>query len=194
MRITEAQGYNKERAFETTGLEVDVKRLTNATISWRKAGAPYSGKKLAEFFEDYIKTKKAYGAYVVVETAVDDTRERPYTVINEPTKGKRKYTTVYQVMPGEFKVQYESVIDEETGEESKVPSKVTVISTGAVEGRADKKDVAIKLAKTLIKENRCNYVIKLVKEVTEGQEYAAYGLYTPSKSAELGKFIFATTE
>lgn len=194
MRITEAQGYNKEKAFETTGLEADVKRLTNATILWKKAGAPLSGKKLNDFFTDYIKTKKVYGAYVVVENAVDDTRERPYSVINEATVGKRKYTTVYQVKPAEFKVQYELVTDEETGEEVKVPSNVTVVATGSVEGRASKKDVAIKLMKTLIKENRQPYVVELVKEVTEGQKYAAYGQYTPSKSAELGKFIFATVE
>ena len=68
---------------------------------------------------------------------------------------------------------------------------VTVSNTGAVEGRATKKDAAVKLMKELIKENRKDYVIEIVKEITEGQKYASYGVYTPSKTAEKGQFIFA---
>ena len=45
--------------------------------------------------------------------------------------------------------------------------------------------------KELIKETKKDYVIEIVKEITEGQKFAAYGEYTPSKSAEVGKFIFA---
>ena len=39
-----------------------------------------------------------------------------------------------------------------------------------------------------------DYVIEIVKEVTEGQKYAGYGQYTPSKSAKLGKFMFFVQE
>ena len=69
-------------------------------------------------------------------------------------------------------------------------SEVKVLSTGAVEARAGKKDEAVKLMKSLIKENRKNYVIEIVKEITTGERYASYGVYTPSKSAVVGKFIF----
>ena len=192
MKIAEAQGYSKQKALETTGFDVDIERLKNATQSWRKAGAPLSGKKLNEFLEAYIKDNKVYGAYVVVEAASDDTRERPYKVINEATRGKRKATTTYQVKEAELKVKYHNTKDEE-GNDVEVPE-VTVVSSGRVEGRATKKDQAVKLMKDLIKQNKKNYVIEIVKEITEGQKFAAYGEYTPSKSAELGKFLFAMAD
>jgi membrane-bound inhibitor of C-type lysozyme len=192
MKIAEAQGYSKQKALETTGFDVDIERLKNATQSWKKAGAPLSGKKLHEFLEAYIKDNKVYGAYVVVEAASDDTRERPYKVINEATKGKRKATTTYQVKEAELKVKYHNTKDEE-GNDIEVPE-VTVVSSGKVEGRATKKDQAVKLMKDLIKQNKKDYVIEIVKEITEGQKFAAYGEYTPSKSAELGKFLFAIAD
>jgi len=192
MKIAEAQGYSKQKALETTGFDVDIERLKNATQSWKKAGAPLSGKKLTEFLEAYIKDNKVYGAYVVVEPASDDTRERPYKVINEATKGKRKATTTYQVKEAELKIKYHNTKDEE-GNDIEVPE-VTVVSSGKVEGRATKKDQAIKLMKDLIKQNKKDYVIEIVKEITEGQKFAAYGEYTPSKSAELGKFLFAIAD
>lgn len=192
MKIAEAQGYSKQKALEITGFDVDIERLKNATQSWKKAGAPLSGKKLTEFLEAYIKDNKVYGAYVVIEAASDDTRERPYKVINEATKGKRKATTTYQVKEAELKIKYHNTKDEE-GNDIEVPE-VTVVSSGKVEGRATKKDQAIKLMKDLIKQNKKDYVIEIVKEITEGQKFAAYGEYTPSKSAELGKFLFAIAD
>ena len=48
--------------------------------------------------------------------------------------------------------------------------------------------------KELIEENKKDYVVEIVKEVTAGQKYAGYGQYTPSKSAKLGKFMFFVTE
>jgi len=192
MRIAEAQGYSKQKALETTGFDVDLERLKNATLSWKKAGAPLGGKKLEEFMKAYTKENKAYGAYVVVESASDDTRERPYKIINEATKGKRKATTTYQVKEAELKVKYHTEKDEE-GNDVEVPE-VTVVSSGKVEGRASKKDQAVKLMKDLIKQNKKNYVIEIVKEITEGQKFAAYGEYTPSKSAEIGKFIFGIAD
>ncbi len=192
MKIAESQGYSKKKAYEETGFVIPFEKLKNATLSWKKAGEPQGGKKLAEFLENYLKENRNSGAYIVLESASEDTRERPYKIINEATKGKRKTTTTYQIKEAEFKVKYRTVKDE-NGEDVDVPE-VTVISTGKVEGKATKKDQALDLMKELIKENRKPYVIEIVKEVTEGQKYAAYGEYTPSASAKMGKFIFAVEE
>ncbi len=186
MKKVEAQGYSKEKAFVETGLEVEFDMLTNATISWKKAGSPLSGAKLESFMAEYLKSKKAVGAYIVVDPSSDNTRTRPYSIINEVTKGARKATTVYQIKPAELKVKTS------TDEEGKEVKKVEVLSTGAVAGKAKKQSEAEKIAKELIAENSQNYVAEIVKEVTEGQRYAFYGLYTPSKSAKQGKFIFFT--
>lgn len=193
MRIVEAQGYSKEKAFIETELDANLDKFRNATISWKKAGAPISGKKLEEFLTAYMKEKKAVGVYLVVTPSSDDTRLRPYTVINEATKGKRKATTTYQIKEADLKVRTKMVKDtDEDGNEIEVEEvTVAVSNTGAVEGRATKKDAAVKLMKELIKENRKDYVIEIVKEITEGQKYASYGVYTPSKTAEKGQFIFA---
>lgn len=193
MRIVEAQGYSKEKAFIESELEANLDKFRNATISWKKAGAPISGKKLEEFLTAYMKEKKAVGIYLVITPSSDDTRLRPYTVINEATKGKRKATTTYQIKEADLKVKTKMVkgTDEDGNEIEVEEVNVTVSNTGAVEGRATKKDAAVKLMKELIKENRKDYVIEIVKEITEGQKYASYGVYTPSKTAEKGQFIFA---
>ena len=141
---------------------------------------------------EYIKDNKVIGAYVVVESSSDDSRLRPYSVINEATHGKRKTRTTYQIKEGTFKVKTSKVLNEE-GVETEVV-KVDVLTLGATEEKAEKKDVAIKKMKELIEANKKDYVIEIAKEVTEGQRYAAYGQYTPSKSAKMGKFIFFVRE
>ncbi len=188
MKKVEAQGYSKQKAFETTGLEVELEMLKNATQAWKKAGSPTSDKAMNTFMANYIKDKKAIGAYLVLEAAADDTRLRPYTVINEVTHGKRKTTTFYQIVEAEIKATEKTTTNEEG--EAVVSYDVKVLSEGAVAGKAERKDAAFKLMKELIEANKTNNSVKIVKEVTEGQAYAGYGLYTPSKSAKKGKFIF----
>lgn len=192
MQTVEAQGYSKEKALEATGLDVQLEMLKNATQAWKKAGSPMNTKDLNRFIADYIKKNKLVGAYLVIEPSSDDTRLRPYSVINETTTGKRKTTTTYQIKEADLKVKYATAVDE-NGETVEIPS-VEVIGVGAVEARADKKDLALKIMKELIEENHKDYVVEIVKEVTEGQRYAGYGQYTPSRSAKLGKFLFFVQE
>ena len=228
MKKVQAQGYNKEAALETTGLEVSLDQLKNATQAWKKAGSPLTDKQLSAFIAEYIKKQKLVGAYIVVDPSNDDTRLRPYAVINETTNGKRKTTTKYQIKEAGINVKYTKatktvtdkdgvekevefmtpyrtetvkveVKNKETGEvetktkEIEVPE-VKVLSVGAVVATADKKDEAAKIMKELIEKNKTDYVVEIVKEVTEGQKYALYGQYTPSKSAKLGTFMFFVAE
>lgn len=188
MRILEVQGYSKEKAFQETGFDVNLKNIRNATSSWKNAGSPVGDRKLRDFAESYVNEKRVPGGFIVLDAASDDTRMRPYKIINEVTKGARKTTTVYQVKEATFKVTTKVVKNEEN--EDVEVHEVKVLSTGAVEARAGKKDEAVKLMKTLIKENRKDYLVEVVKEVTTGQKYAAYGVYTPSASAQMGKFLF----
>ena len=188
MKTVEAQGFSKEKALEASGLNVEMELLKNATMAWKKAGSPLDNKELKRFMEEYMKRNKLVGGYIVIESASDDTRTRPYSVINETTKGKRKTATTYQIKPAEFKVKYVKSTDEDGNEVE--TANVEVLSTGAVEARADKKDLALKMMKELIEANRKDYVIEVVKEVVTGQKFAGYGKYTPSKSAKIGKFLF----
>lgn len=198
MKLVEAQGYSKEKALESTDLDVTLDRLKNATQAWKKAGSPISGSKLTAFVNDYIKKYKVSGIYIVVENSKNDTRSRPYSVINEVTRGKRKSKTTYQIKEAELKIKEvkNEVENEEVegGVEIVVTKTVDVLSSGAVEARADKKEDAIKIMKDLIDINKKDYVIEIVKEITEGQKFAAYGSYTPSKSAKKGKFMFFSAD
>lgn len=192
MVIVEAQGYSKEKALSTTGLDVKLEDLKNATQSWKRKGSPINQKDLKTFMADYIKANKIVGAFIVIEPSTDDSRLRPYSVINEATHGKRRTKTTYQIKEGSFKVKKTTRLNDE-GEPVEVVQ-VDVTQLGAVEAKAEKKDVAIKTMKELIEANKKDYVIEIVKEVTEGQKYAAYGQYTPSKSAKVGKFMFFVRE
>lgn len=229
MKVVESQGYSKEKALENSGLDISIDMLKNATLAWKKAGQPINQKDLNRFMVEYMKRNKLIGgAYLVIEPSSDDTRLRPYSVINETTNGKRKTTTTYQIKEAILDVKYHTetkvvtdkegiakavevqvpyrkamieveVVDKETGvksmkmKEVEIPE-VVVRSVGAVEGKADKKENALALMKELIEENKKDYVIEIVKEVTGGQRYAGYGQYTPSKSAKLGKFLFFVQE
>lgn len=192
MKIIEANAYNKTAAFEATQLDADFEKMKNATQKWKREGSPIRDKDLKKFAEAYLKDNKLMAAYIVVESSSDDTRMRPYNIINQVTDGKRKSRTAYQIKQGEFKVKYSKSVDAE-GKEKEVAT-VTVEALGAVEKSVDKKDTAVKLMKELITENKKNYVVEIVKEITEGQRFAAYGEYTPSKSAHLGKFVFFAAE
>lgn len=192
MKVVEAQGYSKQKALVSAGLDVELEDLKNATQLWKKKGSPINTKDLNKFMAEYIKDNKVVGAYIVVESSSDDSRLRPYSVINEPTHGKRKTRTTYQIKEGTFRVKKVKGVNEE-GEEIEL-TKVEVQSLGATEAKAEKKDVAIRTMKELIEQNKKDYVIEIAKEVTEGQRYAAYGQYTPSKSAKMGKFIFFVRE
>lgn len=224
MLVKEVQAYSKEKAYELSGVEVPLKKLKNATSMWKRSGSPINTKDLNKFMQDYMDKFKLAGAYLVIDPAVDDTRLRPYTVVNEVTSGRRKEVRVYEVKEAEFSLKQhkEEVVsvdeegnevvtekltpylketvyseDPETGETVAKEIKkadVKVHSTGLVEAKHTKKDVAIKLMKELIAENRKDYVIEVGRDVIEGQKYAAYGKYTPSASAKEGKFIFFVSE
>lgn len=106
MKSVQSQGYSKEKALEASGLNVELEMLKNATQAWKKAGSPLKDKEMNKFMAGYLKDKKAVGAYIVVDGSSDDTRLRPYSVINQVTDGKRKAKTTYQIKEAEIDVKY----------------------------------------------------------------------------------------
>ena len=192
MITKEVNAYSKEKAYEKAELNVEFDYLKNATQAWKKAGAPIKTKDLNNFMANYLKEKKAAGGYIVVDPSSDDTRLRPYTVVNEVTTGKRKTKTFYHVTEAELKLKEKTVTNEEGVEETVTTAEI--LDLGVSVTKLDRKDAALKAMKELIEENKRDYVIVIKKDVVEGQPYAAYGKYTPSKSAKEGKFIFFTNE
>lgn len=198
MTSKQASGFSKEEAFINSGIDADFSKFGNATQMWKKEGSPMETKKLNKFMSEYMTKRKLVGAFIVVDGSKEDTRERSYTFINDVTDGKRKKKTVYQVIEAELdvKVQKETITDAETGEEKVVEKKVVkdVLAEGIVADICDTKKEAIEVAKSLTNETRKDYVIKIATEVVEGKPYAGYSVYTPSKSAKQGTFMFFSVE
>lgn len=167
--VLEVSGANKNEAMAKTPFTI-MGDATQAYKIW-KAKNPEAVTEAAkkQFMIDYLAAKSnnvpGGGYFITVESAVADTRERPYTIEDiTNTKGKRKYTTVYQL------------VDDATG---------TILAD--VEGTKQK---AMELAKEIIVngfhgKGTCLYT----KQVTEGENVAFRFSYTPSKGTKPGAWI-----
>lgn len=170
-KTIEVMGYSKAEAFEKAPFQI----FKDATTAWKKAGMPISQTALKSFCSDYLakstKFAKNLGCSITFESAVADSRERPYQFI--PIKnesGKRSYKTGIQG------------IDKATGD-----IKFTVFGT---------KKGAQDAARKLYTEEgyRGDIYAKYVKEVVEGEVGAFEVKYAPSKSAKQGRFILFGVE
>lgn len=158
--------------FDASEANVNFSLFRNATTMWKKAGSPMIAEELNAFLADYLKktTKNSpgVGCYIVLDPAVQDTRENPYKITNIPTEGKRKFKRVYELVNSE---------------------------TGAIIGQADSKDEAMTLAKSIVSEKReelgigVKHVCRIANVVVEGQPEAFTFEYTPSLNAKPGKFL-----
>jgi len=143
---------------------------TQAFKNWKsKQTKGITERDMKEFMLEYLakKTKNCPGAgyMITVESAVADTRERPYKIDNVKGEGKRKFKSMYKW------------IDEEDG---KVVCQVDT-------NKAD----AMNALKELYKSGEFKGNAKLVKtkDVVEGQAVVATAKYAPSKNTKNGTWI-----
>jgi len=163
----EVVGATKQEALDKAPFKV-LYDATQAYRNWKEKQDTITEASLRDFMQEYLqkKTKNApgVGCSITVESAVADTRERPYKftdVKNE--KGKRKYSIVYTIK------------DRNTNE----------IIAKCDETKAKAKDIVKDLYKSGFKGKVvCSYT----KEVTEGEPVAFYAEYAPSKSAKPGVY------
>lgn len=143
---------------------------TQAYKIWlEKQHGVVSDRALKEFMLDYLnkKTKNCPGdgCFITLESAVSDTRERPYVITDVKNEhGKRKYKKVYQV------------IDDETG----------LVLAEVLTNKADAKNKS----KELIKNGFHGKIsCKLAHKVVEGQEVVFTAEYAPSKNTKPGRYM-----
>ncbi len=146
------------------------KDATQAYNNWmEKQKGIVSERDIKEFMLDYLnkhtKMKAGLGCMITVDSAIKDTRERPYRIENVKGEGKRKYETTYVA------------VDTETG-----------ITLG--KWNTNKAD-ALNAMKEMYKTGafKGNFELQKIKEVVEGQAVVAKGFYTPSKNTKNGKWI-----
>ena len=166
----EVTGMSKTEALEKAPFIIQGD-ATQAYKNWRKKfDRPIDERDVKQFCLEYLskKSKNApnIGFSITIDSAVADTKERPYHVVNvKNEKGRRKYVTTYRL------------IDKATGK--------TLCETN------ETKSKAMELAKKLYTEKnfRGNIVCKYTKEVVEGEPVAFEVEYAPSKSSKVGTYI-----
>lgn len=166
----EVTGVTKEEALANApfGIQGD------ATQAYRNARKAHTGAwtdaDMKKFMLDYLSKKSknlpGVGFSITIESAVADTRERPYAIEDiKNEQGSRKYKTVYRWM------------DDTTGK--------LVVEVDTT--KADAKN-AIKREYT---ENgyKGNATLVMDKKCVEGQAVVAKVRYTPSKSSRVGTYL-----
>lgn len=185
LQILECQGYTKEEAFKDLPFNPCSPLIKghNITGAWKKAGKPVIG---SVIFRRWIvlelmkrtKSTPGYGVYIVLSPPKEDTRTKPFAIINNKVEGIREWKFVYQIREDELKVRFE---DDENAE-------IRLITPGPVVETCERKDEAIERMKKLISENRKSYSLIPVK-IPNVTPIAAFGLYVPSVRAKKGTFI-----
>lgn len=165
----EVVGATKEEALEKAPFDI-MGDATQAYKSWVKKqtnGVTDADKK--QFMLDYLAKKSknvpGIGFSITVESAVADTRERPYHIEDVKNEGgSRKYKKTYQL------------VDASTG----------VVVAGTHESKAKAKEIAKEL---YIDGFKNDIVCTYTKQVVDGEPIAFKAYYTPSKSARVGTYL-----
>ena len=166
----EVTGTTKEEALAKAPFEI-MGDATQAYKNWKKKqvnGVTDADKK--QFMLDYLAKKSknvaGVGFSITIESAVVDTRERPYSITDiKNEKGARKYVTTYQL---------------------------TDKSTGAVLAETNEtKAKAKEIAKSLYTDKgfKGEIVCTYTKQVAEGEAVAFTASYAPSKSSRVGNYL-----
>lgn len=166
----EVTGATKEEALANAPFDI----MGDATQAYRNARKANKGAwtdaDTKQFMLDYLAKKSknctGVGFSITLESAVADTRERPYSfndVKNE--KGARKYKTVYQL------------IDKATGS--------VIAQTDETKAKAKEIAKALYTEKGFKGDLICTYT----KQVLDGEPTAFEVTYTPSKSSRTGVYL-----
>ena len=166
MKKFEVMAYSLEEAKEKAQ-DMGIIVTTNVTQSWRNAKCPINDKDFKMFAIDMLEKKRlskaeGVGLIVVVNAGSKDTRKRPYTFVNNVVEGKRVTKKVVELR---------------------------LKATNELVGEAENKGKAEKLAKELMLEYKQDIVAEIVYRVQDGKDVAFELKYTPSASAEQGRYI-----
>lgn len=172
-------GATKEEALAQAPFNVNLPG-SDCTAAFRNAKKAHSGawteadtkQFMAEQLAKKTRNTPGNGCYIVVESAVADTRERPYKIENVKGEGSRKWGTVFQI--------YENLGT------TKNPKLGQRLVDNAGKTKTEAREVAKKLYTD--KGIRMNVVCVPAKVVTEGEPIAFTVEYTPSKSSRIGTY------
>lgn len=198
LKIIECHGYTRDEAFKDLHFDPACAAIrgNNATQAWFKYGKPIPGtidfrRFASQQLLEKTKCVPGLGLHLVLEQPIQDTRKRPYTLVNMIGKGTREWILKYQIREDDIVVDsipYKSVdyngslID---GEE--VPN-INIAKIGPVIAECESKADAIIEAKRLTTLTHKNYSIIPIK-VPDKTPISAFTLYTPASNTKEGIYI-----
>lgn len=156
----EVVGVNKDDAMNNAPFNLRV-NATTAYEKWRKTATDVSDAATAEWMKEYLKSKKfnmaGDGAYIVLQTGVNDTRKRPYQV---------------------EKIKYEA--------KTHTPQLMYVVrdAAGQIVATEKKSADALSAAKEFTTDMHEDTFIKREGVIKEGNDLYAVVHYTPSKGTK----------
>ena len=164
----EVVGATKQEAYESAPFFIQG----DATASFKKWSEKQSGAitdaMKEDFYLTYLKNKThlapGTGFAITLQSAVKDSRKRPYTVHDKKNeKGRRKYKKTFVIK--------DSI-------------------TGKVVGKSQEtKAKAKELAKELVAELKHKVICTYTRQVIEGEPVAFEVDYTPANNTRQGKYI-----
>lgn len=167
----EVIGNTKEEALAKAPFEI-MGDATQAYKLWKaKQVNGITDTSIKQFMLDYLNKKSknvpGVGFAITLESAIADTRERPYTLTRvKNEKGVRKFEKTYQI------------IDNET----------RAILAETNKTKADAENLGKELYTK--KGYKGNFTCVVTRQVKGGGECVAFtGKYTPSKSARTGRYL-----
>lgn len=165
----EVFGATKEEALENAPFGIQGDATQAYKNARKKHVGTWTDAETKAFMLDYLAKKSkniaGVGFYITIESAVADTRERPYTITDvKNEKGSRKYKTVYRW------------IDDETGK--------LILEVDTT--KADAKNAIKEVCGNTFKGNATCYREKICDK---DQSVVAKCSYTPSKSTRNGRYL-----
>jgi len=143
---------------------------TQAYKNWKaKQSGTITDRNVKEFMLDYIakksKNSPGVGFIITLDSAVADTRERPYKIEDVKGEGKRKFKSMYKWVDTDTKTVVRSVDTNKADAKNAIKE---LYKSGEYKGNAE-------LVKT--------------KDVVEGNAVVATAKYTPSKNTKNGTWL-----
>lgn len=166
----EVIGSTKDEAFAKAPFEI-MGDATQAYKLWKQQHTSgITDTDIKQFMIDYLNKKSknvtGVGFSITLESAIADTRERPYSISDiKNTKGARSWETVYQV------------VDEATGN----------VLAKTNETKAKAKELIRSLY--IDKNYKGNCTCYITKQVKDGEPIAFTSKYTPSKGSRCGRYM-----
>ena len=199
LQLRECVGYTKEEAFKNLEFNPNTEFLrgSNCTQAWITEGRPTPGTKQFKNFaikqlEMKTKMKPGYGLYITLESAVANSRKKPYTVISPKVTTTRHWSNImYMIIEADIDIKSlpEKDLDGEGNEiEIGEYADITVMNRYNVICMCDSLNETKQKMKELTTETNKDYVAMAIK-IPDLCPEAAYCIYTPSVNAKKGKYL-----